>query len=520
MQFALSFPCVSQTLVWLQENSEDVVDEESLPPGVLGFRRVLAGIYSHTSVYVVAAPMAHHIALEGSRFRFSHDQSWLPADGVKSMLDGEAIVMKFKKVGGKHVIVHSGMKYLYRPQELEGMCLYQFFREIMFMPRRTAEKKEIEHYDFLDDYPCSPIEVAVYRDTPAVPCFAWNFLGSTAGFQSSILDAVDESKPDYAAKEEYAKKFMVLFMPLRSAEDIKVDGSHQKALHLALNEDRIDDEMIEIANNIQNIHNSLNSELVDDPLLSTTILEEAEEATPAEQEEEDPNFAAYLDSIGDYFASTQQSGANLSEDATELNPKTVWKPPGGTDVPRQPAPGLESVAMESVISFGGDEPERPPIPPSDKERFRTTTKQLNSLAMTRKFTTDPDDNRQKVNANGTWDSIVAYGKIAGLDREQQTAYEILAATYVLSFCTEAEGTLPTEAERQHFRKQKSRLCRLARRRRNASPDRPLRMFVTGPAGAGKSKQRSAPFSSSLPHSTHTARLTRCSAPPPISQPSS
>ena len=111
--------------------------------------------------------------------------------------------------------------------------------------------------------------------------------------------------------------------------------------------------------------------------------------------------------------------------------------------------------------------------------------------MTQRFSTDRSDNRVRVNANGTWDSIVAYGKIAELDQEQQTAYEILAATYVLSFYEEAEETLPTASEKQQFRKQKSKLHKLARRQNTSRlmPDQPLRMFVTGPAGAGKSEQQ-------------------------------
>ena len=109
--------------------------------------------------------------------------------------------------------------------------------------------------------------------------------------------------------------------------------------------------------------------------------------------------------------------------------------------------------------------------------------------MTQMFATSPNSNKRRVNANGTWDSIVAYGKIAKLDKEQQTAYEILAATYVLSFYEEAEKNLTTEQEKQAHQEQKSKLCKLARRGNTSQPmpDQPLRMFVTGPAGAGKCK---------------------------------
>ena len=36
-----------------------------------------------------------------------------------------------------------------------------------------------------------------------------------------------------------------------------------------------------------------------------------------------------------------------------------------------------------------------------------------------------------VDANGTWQSISKWGKNEGLNKEQQTAFEILAAKYVI-----------------------------------------------------------------------------------------
>jgi hypothetical protein len=45
--------------------------------------------------------------------------------------------------------------------------------------------------------------------------------------------------------------------------------------------------------------------------------------------------------------------------------------------------------------------------------------------------------KEIVNANGTWQSILKWGKNEGLDDDQQKAFEILAATYVLTFSDEA-----------------------------------------------------------------------------------
>lgn len=87
------------------------------------------------------------------------------------------------------------------------------------------------------------------------------------------------------------------------------------------------------------------------------------------------------------------------------------------------------------------------------------------------------------NVNGSWQSIIAWGHWNDLDEEQQTAYEIMTATYVLTFMEEAHHDTECNGE---FQDQIDCLRKLSRKR----PDdgsKPLRLFVTGPAGAGKCK---------------------------------
>ena len=89
-----------------------------------------------------------------------------------------------------------------------------------------------------------------------------------------------------------------------------------------------------------------------------------------------------------------------------------------------------------------------------------------------------------VDANGSWQSIRIWGQMEKLDPEQQVAFEILAATYVLTFYNDSSQDLPETAFRP-FEEQKVQLKRFARQTENSRT--PLRLFVTGPAGAGKCK---------------------------------
>jgi hypothetical protein len=79
-----------------------------------------------------------------------------------------------------------------------------------------------------------------------------------------------------------------------------------------------------------------------------------------------------------------------------------------------------------------------------------------------------------INANGTWQSILNWGKNEGLDDDQQTAFEVLAAKHVFPFSHEA--IIKT-----------ANLLQLARI--NQDIQKLLCMFITGPAGAGKCKSR-------------------------------
>ena len=165
------------------------------------------------------------------------------------MLDGTSMIMRFKNVEGRQVVFHRAMWYLYRPIEMKGMCLYEFFQLVDVVSESRSDGQET--FQLLDSFPCGSSDVAVYRKRPSVPVFSWKWLGNTSAFATSIREAVDTNDPDYAAKEIYAKKFMILFMPFDFyRDDLKVDGSYQAALQMALAEGRINEEMIDVANNI------------------------------------------------------------------------------------------------------------------------------------------------------------------------------------------------------------------------------------------------------------------------------
>jgi hypothetical protein len=71
------------------------------------------------------------------------------------------------------------------------------------------------------------------------------------------------------------------------------------------------------------------------------------------------------------------------------------------------------------------------------EQLCSTAKSINMLALQTMIMKILMPHKRNINANGTWQSISKWGKSEGLNREQQTAFEIVAAMYVLSFNDEA-----------------------------------------------------------------------------------
>jgi hypothetical protein len=128
-----------------------------------------------------------------------------------------------------------------------------------------------------------------------------------------LLDPIDTETSDHKKKQEYAFCFMLLFVPFRSMEDFKIDGCYQGALQRAYNEERITTEMIQIADNIQTIHNSLASGIPENTLSAETSLVEVEESEITNDEDDD-EYDNLLASIGKLFA-TLTDVDRLQEDS-------------------------------------------------------------------------------------------------------------------------------------------------------------------------------------------------------------
>jgi len=238
---------------------------------------VLAGIYTHTSGHIVAAPMAHYMAKNMSRFLYSHSSCWLPVHGIEKLTKDEKMVMTFRNIGDSQKCFHASMHYAYRPQKMEDMCFYEYYSKIEFTSKTKATEEDREHLEFTENHPCANSEVAVYRSQICVPVFPWNWIGSTKAFATSMWQPVLITDPNYKMREEYAFKFMLLFLPFRNNLDLLQDGSYQLKFVTEEKNRKFSAEMLEIVDNIQMVYNSLEASIPENTLTAEIDQREAED---------------------------------------------------------------------------------------------------------------------------------------------------------------------------------------------------------------------------------------------------
>jgi hypothetical protein len=475
---------VSETIFkMIQKTNND--DPTDIPPSQEGFRRLLAGIYTQTSAHIVAAPMAHYLALHGSRFRFSHDSHNLPVIGIENYLLGQNTTGTMRIKNGKPVWYHQAMDYIYRDQELEHLNMLQFCQKMETIWTSEAEKRGCEFFAFTENHAFRESHCIVYRTKTCVASFPWNWLGSTAEFEFSLTIPVASTHKDYSSREDYCRKFLMLFVPFRNLHDLKKNfNTFQEGFRYLQTMKKIPDDVKRFANNIQDIHNSIRVSMPTNMLSDATFLDDdTMDDTTNNLCSTDEQEAHLLATIETTLAETANIPVALSSTATNVSPQFLSST---NEVPKMVFESIgamqvvdpNAVVYETIDFQSANESDNEIHVPS---RFVTTVSELNTLVY-RSLLVPEDSNlhNQTSNATGSVASIIEWCKNDRLDTNQQIAVEIIVATYILTFYEDASAG-------EAILHEKEGLCRLARQRPNTNET--LRMYITGPAGAGKCKEK-------------------------------
>ena len=322
---------VSRVMLNVVERQQQENTLREMSPSQLGFRRMLAGIYTHSNSYILAAPMAHYLALNDSRFHFSHDHNYFPVHGLESMLLQKDMVMTFRQEDGKQIPHHRAMDYICRPEKFEDMSPMAFYGETERVSSSKNNTEKYECFDFTEDYPLKKSFVCRKLSKPVVPVLPWNWLPNTKSLGKTLQNEPSQiDTNEFQKREKHALRFLILFSSFRSFDDLMSEGSHQETLRQKLFADAINKSMLKIANNIQNIYNSLDSGRCDNVLNAHTVSPDDIEDEMCS--EEGFNYSEeFLKNIGSYIASTS-GDSNMVEEAKDLTPQFITEEiPAGSD---------------------------------------------------------------------------------------------------------------------------------------------------------------------------------------------
>ncbi len=317
------------------------------------------------------------------------------------------------------------------------------------------------------------------------------FMQDASTFEADLTEASQTSGHSLGYLHElHARRILHLFVPFRNVEDLKLNGSFVQKLQSI----KLPPEACSVLQNVQDVMNSLNLRKEDDPLEKCTLCprvvsDEDEEEEPTEDEVD--TFTTLLQTFGG-----EQEGQAFSENA--MFTKNILTETGVMrNQNHQNLKGMNVKKKDSLLSFT---PDRSAADNSGEEHFINAREKVNQLRLTTlaaksilegSSSLKQARKNQQIKATGSPESIVHFGKSRSLDKKQQRAFEVLAGTFVLSFCEDAAMSPPPRGqnkkpskrqrrERHDFLDCRSNLEKVCGRKGQ------LVMFLTGHGGAGKS----------------------------------
>ena len=493
--------------------------------------RLIGASLAHSANNVISPWLAKHLINEGSRFRFSHEFRNIPHASVQAELFDEPLKYRRVKSFKTQSYIDSGpLQYLNRPKQLSDLSLTEFTCNY-HVKARCEIKKNDEMYDFdyanESDYQAGQYQGVLKSASKYLPVLnVWAF-PDTCQFDGSLLDPL---APINEHMEDYALEVLVCFCPFRLVDDLHINGSHVLKFRQWYNSVHCSDEVKKMLINLQNFKNSCRMKRTCDTLARHTQKYhdpnlEHDKATPTMQQKEryDETTKHFIDQILASTSNQQQQSATTDDDdkgdfdLAALREKGTWNC-GFKNIARH-----EKLLDEFPVETVDDDDEGdgnnatqqaagPIHPPITKQRLVEVFLQRTERKVKDRRPCDADENDSttlpnpkrpqhevQLEATGTPESIYLWGKQSfGDDAEQNRAFQILAAKFVLSYVEEAEegddednqfsAARPFSRISATERKEYIR-CRRVLTDMIGKPakDGQLIMFLTGPGGSGKSE---------------------------------
>ena len=467
---------VAKRIKNLQEenrNSEDIGE---------GISRLYGGIVTHCRSHIISAPLARYIVTNGSRFKFSHKFAYIPIFDFHKYVLGQKIQGTLKWHRKTYLERSLVFDYVYQPKALNKVSLWDFVKHYMVVP--ITENNKLDVLPFKDSHPCAKHFGVIEREISLVPDIPFGIIPDLANVGNILNDPSDMTHSQQYVRERYAAFIMILFYPFRTPEDVKQNGSFMKAYQDILNKNSYVFNAA-IIQNIQNCHNALRVDRPVDPLIARTEKYGDDECNNGNNNEDTEDNVDIDMALLDHCNNDEEQDQFDNEEPMSLS----WIQGNGKN-----NCGYDHIAQvdvsndDNVFLFSNSE-ENTKSNRTNAPRDMVSQIGLIELSLKKESRRIKIENKIKEVecANGTTDSIEKWGIAYGLDMKQMGAFEVLCATFVMTYYNEAYvssnanhmATGP-RSMRQAFRLQKDSLQKMGAKEQ-------LLMFMTGPGGSGKSR---------------------------------
>ena len=232
-----------------------------------GMSRILAASFIHNSQNVIGAPLAKYLTTHKSRFQYSHNFVYVPAEDIGALLNKETVKMRvLKSVCGKRFLSNSAYDYIYRPDCLEHLDPVSFYSRYEVIMKRPNSKRET--YEFCSDvHPAYKYQVVAMRNVPLIPKLrAYAFIDA----KELNGDMFDPTYEITSVAENYAYLILLHFMSYRTIHDLCLNGSYVHLLRERLRSNQLNSDTSKYLQNMQNQRNHFKIHGLKDELESNT----------------------------------------------------------------------------------------------------------------------------------------------------------------------------------------------------------------------------------------------------------
>ena len=285
---------VKKTTKEMEAMKEDDEEAAEMEMERLGMKSLIGSAFLACKHHASSATMAAHLVPKDSRFGFSHTFNFL---NLKDFHKDGICDVDLDKMDGNLVIKTNAQNCLFRPLQLEEMCLCDFVK------KHAVCQKNQESMNFLEEN-FAHTHLGVNRaKLEKVPVIDYKWFPNAENFKEN--DTMTSAKltpmPLWQHKmNKCAKLMMTLFVPFRGTKELS-DGQdwHLTNFQEAIRNKMIQEEHISIMKNTQDCHNCVNSGRAPDPLSALAKEwksdKEKEDDDGLNEEGEDVNYHKLLD---------------------------------------------------------------------------------------------------------------------------------------------------------------------------------------------------------------------------------